>query len=213
MTDSGQEPPSVADIAIRAALSAVPQFGGSLVSVYEGIRDRRAARANEVVAEAAGVDELLLLTQRLQENEELDAALSAAVEAGVRSSLEAKRRLLGRIVRAAVLDDAKVDEATLLIGVLAQIDAPHVRCLEALRRVEETEGAAGRIRDRARGAERETNQAIYEVGLAHPAPVVIALKNLGLLEGSGTYDMQLVQGLTPFGRRLAADLRAAEDPA
>lgn len=148
------------------------------------------------------------LERRLVEDPELDAALVAAVEAAGRTGLEEKRRLLARAVTRAVLDDARVDEATLVIGVLAQIDAPHVRCLEAVRRAEEEAEAAGEVSARAEYAEREIVPRIAEAGRAHPAPILAALTSLGLLEASGTFEgTALVKGLTPFGQALLRELR------
>lgn len=96
--------------------------------LYEGLRDRWAARGSEVLADVAASAPAAELERRLLQDEALDAALTAAVEAGAQTSLRAKRRLLGRVVGRAVLDDARIDEATLIVGVLSQIDVPHVRC-------------------------------------------------------------------------------------
>ncbi|MCA1712797.1 MAG: hypothetical protein LC789_14625 [Actinobacteria bacterium] len=199
--------PGLLDIAVRAAVAASPRLAGSLSVIYEGLRDRHVARAADVMAEAAagiGPDEL---AARLAGDEELDAAFAAAVEAGARSGLPAKRLLLGQVVNRAVLDDALTDEAVLLVGVLAQIDAPHVRCLELIRRAQDEAAAAGEVHERAPHAEREIVHRINAVGSAQPAPVLVLLRSLGLLDASGSYDGEvLVKGLTPFGERLLADL-------
>lgn len=101
----------------------------------------------------------------------------------------------------------------MIIGVLSQIDAPHVRCLEAVHRAEEQAVAAGEISPRAEGAERETVQRIAVAGQGHPVPVLAALTSFGLLEANGVYDgTTIVKGLTPFGRALLNDLRSIEEP-
>lgn len=84
------------------------------------------------------------LEARLRERPELDALLARSMNTAAAWGLEAKRRLLGRVVCQAVLDDAEIDESTLIIDVLAQIDAPHVRCLGAISRAE-AEGLGTRV--------------------------------------------------------------------
>lgn len=203
-----EPPPSIPDILARAAIAASPKLAGSTAVLYEGFRDRWRARAAQVIDEVAAKVPAAELARRLVEDPELDAALLAAVEAAGRTGLEEKRRVLARVVTRAVLDDARVDEATLLVGVLARIDAPHVRCLEAVRRAEEAAEAAGEVAARAQYAEREIVPRIAEAGRAHPEPVLAALTSLGLLEASGTFDgTPFVKGLTPFGQSLLRELR------
>jgi hypothetical protein len=180
--------------------------------IYEGLRDRYAARAEQVVREAvAGTDEAEV-SRRLAQDETLDAAFAAAVEAGARSGLESKRRLLGRVVGRALEDNALVDQAVLLVGVLAQIDAPHVTCLERIRRAEDDALAAGELPARARWAERAIVQRVNDVGGQHPAAVLTVLSALGLVDASGVDDGEvLVKGVTTFGVSLLDDLRAAAE--
>lgn len=212
MHELDEQPPSVPDLLARAAIAASPRLAGSLAILYEGIRDRWVARGSQVLAEVAAGAPVSELERRLRGDDALDASLTAAVEAGARSSLEAKRRLLGRVVARAVLDDSRMDEAMLIVGVLSQIDAPHVRCLEAVRRAEEQAEVAGEVAPRADGAERETVQRIAVAGRAHPVPVLAALASLGLLEAQGVNDgTTIVKGLTPFGLALLTDLRDIDE--
>jgi hypothetical protein len=208
--DAGR--PSLPDIAVRAALTASPRAAGSLLVVYDGLRDRYAGRAEQVVREAvAGLDDEEV-SRRLAHEDILDAAFAAAVEAGARSGLESKRRLLGRVVRRALEDSALVDQAVLLVGILAQIDAPHVTCLEQVRRAQDDALAAGEVAPRARWAEREIVPRVNEAGGQFPAAVLTALSALGLVDASGIDDGEvLVKAVTPFGVALLDDLRAAED--
>lgn len=202
-------PPSLADIAARATIAVVPlsSLSAGLSVLYEGMRDRHQARVDQVSVAAIGQVDPQEVGRRLVERPELDAVLVAALQAGGVSALEAKRRLLGKVVNRAVLDDALVDHATLIVGVLSQIDAPHVRCLEAVRRAEQEAERAGEVESRAPGAERATVARIYEAGRSHPDPVLSVLASLGLLEangvGAGSFT---VKGLTPFGLSLLSDL-------
>lgn len=206
-----REVPSIADIVARAAIQASPRLAGSLSVLYEGLRQRWLARAQEVVNEVDSRSTPDVLSQRLAESEQLDAAFLAAVEAGANSGVGAKRRLLGRVIAAAVLDDAKIDEATLFTGILTQIDAPHIRCLEAIYRAKEQAARAGELSPTARGAEQELNQRVMEAGRAYPAPVLAVLVSLGLLDASVSWDgVALVGGPTTFGEQLLNDLRVAD---
>lgn len=143
------------------------------------------------------------------ESESFDVLVGAAVEAAARSALEAKRQLLGRLVAEAALDDALVDESRLLVGVPDQLEAPHVRCLEAIRRAEQEAEDAGEVMPRARYAEREMNNRIREAGEGQPMSVLSLLSNLGLLETTGSGNEWIwVKGTTVFGRELLDDLHA-----
>ena len=206
------KPPSIADIVTRTALTASPRFAGSLMTLYEGFRARWVARANEVAEEAAAGIGLERLEARLAESEPLDAAFAAAVEAGTSSAMVAKRRMLGRMIAQAALDDALVDEATLYVGILRQIDTPHVRCMEIVYRAEEEADAAGEVHPRADGSEREINQRIRDAAATQPPPVTTLLVSLGLMEAATTWDGRpLVVGLTTFGRSFLNDLRSCAD--
>lgn len=208
---SPQKPrPSIPDILARATLQASPRLAGSLSILYEGARDRWASRGTDVLAAASAVADTATIVARTAQDAQLDAALSAAVEAGTRSGLVAKRRLLGRVVGRAVLDDARVDEATLVVGILSQIDAPHVRCLELLARAEVVARSSGELEEVADGAERPLVQRIVDVGTAQPQPVLAALVSLGLIETTSTWGgSMMVLGVTPFGQHLLDDLREA----
>jgi hypothetical protein len=184
-------------------------MAGSLLVLYEGFRDRRSVRIQEVVERVTEGLPTSELHERLMASDELDAMVANAIEVGARTSLMSKRVLLGRVANAAILDDALLDEAELVVGVLSQIDAPHVRCLEDVFRAEEQARRSGEVQPRARGAERPLIQGVVDAGQRHSAPVVTALRSLGLLDAGGADDAMLVKGLTDFGRSLLEDLRSA----
>ena len=99
----------------------------------------------------------------------------------------------------------------MITGILTQIDAPHIRCLEAIYRAKEEAAKAGELSPTARGAEQELNQRVTEAARSYPAPVLVVLVSLGLLDGSVSWDgVALVAGPTAFGEQLLNDLRVAD---
>lgn len=108
---TGDSPPSWAETAKRATLAAVPYVGGSLQVVYEDVRARRAAMAGETISDIVSATGEELLVQRLAEDPVAEALFVNAVDAAVRTGLEAKRRLLARAVAEAVIDEARLDES------------------------------------------------------------------------------------------------------
>jgi hypothetical protein len=210
---TNDEPPSIPDILARALIKLSPLGSESMTILYEGFRDRRAHRANEALAAMAELVTLEQLEARLVESEELDVVFGNALNAAADSALAAKRRMLGTVVARGVLDDAMVDEATLLTSVLSQIDAPHVRCLEDIHRVQEAVETSGERSPAAAGAEREINQQVLDVARKYPTPVLLSLANVGLLDASTSWDgySDFVLGLTRFGEALLRDLHECDD--
>jgi hypothetical protein len=72
------------------------------------------------------------------EDEEVEVLFIEGVEIAVRSGLKAKRRLLARVVAKAVLDDAEIEPAQLLVQAFRDLDAPHLRALVRIRNAEKT---------------------------------------------------------------------------
>ena len=152
------------------------------------------------------------LSERLEANEELDVLVARAVPAAAESASAAKRQLLARVVKAAVLDDAKIDDSSLVVDVLQRIDVPHIRCLEDVYRAEQGAIASGDLTPTARGAERELTEQVRAVAATYPPPLVQQLQSLGLLDGSLTWDGVIhVTGTTVFGAQILADLRSVTE--
>jgi hypothetical protein len=146
-----ENPPTKADIFSRAVITASPKFAGSAMVLYEGFRDRRQARMRDVelaVRKAIPADEDL--AQRLSESEELDTLLNRALAEAAQSAMASKRRLLGKIVANALLDDAQIDLSMLFATVLAQIETPHIRAMVQIRNAVRAADAAGERSPRAR---------------------------------------------------------------
>ena len=212
MTDEQKPSPAPSHVAIwaEAAVLASPKFAGSLHALYKGYEARRTARVAETLEEVARYCDPQVLADRLGESEELEETFARAVEVAAGSTLAAKRRLLGRVVSRAVLDDARVDEAALLTNVLAQVEAVHIRCLESVHRAKQEALAADEIGPTARGAEQAISQRVIDAAGPFPAPVLTTLVGLGLLDASSSWDGNgLVKGPTVFGEQLLTDLHAA----
>lgn len=194
---------------VRGTLASVPGF--SLVAELAGLGilvagrlDRMRETADEMARAAGGLDEL---QGGLRESERAEVLAVRALEAGADSYDEAKRRLLGRVVGRAVLDDAKVDESELFVFALREMDAPHARALEELRRLEE----AGEHRTPEGPYKPErVSEELSEASRTYATPVVSTLVRIGVVlpatvAGGGV----AVYALSDFGRALLEELRAA----
>ena len=131
-------------------LLALVPFGGTAQVLVEDTRARAANKASCTLDEIVEETGLERLRERLGENPELDALFAQGIDAAARTGYEAKRRLLGRLISAAVLDDAKVDESLLFVLALKYLDGPHIRALESLRRmskeIEQSHGGSDQAR-------------------------------------------------------------------
>lgn len=155
-----------------------------------------------------------VLERRLLQAPELEVLLARAVNAAAASSLASKRRLLARVVQAAILDDAAIDQATLIVDVLEQVDAVHIRCLEAIARAELNSKEAGDWEFTAERAEKPANQRVQEAADDYPSPIIKRLATLGLADASVDWGGHTrVTGMTVFGELVLNDLRQESLPA
>lgn len=178
------EPPEIHYILARAGLQLLPG-GGAFDVLIEGWRERLAYKARRTVAEVVEATGVETLAQRLADDPEVEALFVQGLDAATRTGYEAKRRLLAQLISAAVLDDAKVDEALLYVLALGSLEAPHIRALEAMWRAAE----------RARGgdpARSKTERAIAEREAVRQATrglswaICAALAREGLVINLGT---------------------------
>lgn len=200
------DPPTRGESLVRAAVRLVPVIGESLgICIDDAIARRRrwGHEAAEAMAVEVGNDQLLI--DRLQDDR-LALLLLEAVEAAARSALEEKRRLLGRVVGRAVLDDAQVDEAQLVVAALRGLDAPHIRALERLARA---------ARHSSGWDDLAQQEAVSKASDAEPEPVRAALLAHGAVYGATGYGGSWlgVVRVTDFGMRLLKDLHRAADKA
>lgn len=179
----------------RAALASLP--GGELLATLVDFeRERQVRTALDLVnrvTERTGEEALLA---RVRGSQEISAAFRQAMEAATRTGHETKRRALPHIIVAAVLDDARIDESALLVSALRDLDEPHLRTLEAMRRAGEkieskvaARGVDTRVGPGPSLAERFENSVIAQIKAdtsSVPSVVVVALARAGVIEPRGT---------------------------
>ena len=130
----------------------------------------------------------------------------------MRTGYQAKREMLARVISAAALDDARIDETALYVRALTTLDAPHFRTLEALVRCLDTLGLSTESTHEDVSGVREAIR--MEVGDV-PTPIVTALRREGLIRLSGTYpggEPLAIEAyrVTDFGRALLDELRSTD---
>lgn len=205
-----RDPPELWDTSARMSLSLVPVVGGALQIIWEDVRahhQARLAKTIEEVADATGVDEL---QRRLGEDPEVEALFLQGLDVATRTGLEAKRRLMSRVIAAAVLDEAQVEESQLLVFALRDLDAPHVRALARLWEAQEgaDPGPSVSLAERR----QLISQAVSAAAGREPSPVIVALHRVDAVRSTGLTIGGLGTGeVTEFGQRLLEDLRAADN--
>jgi hypothetical protein len=182
-------------------------FSGKLVVNASRRWQKRGEELVSFILEAVSEEQL---EAAFVAREDVDVLFAQAVNAAANSALASRRLLLARLVQQAVLDEAKVDESVLIVRALTRVDAPHVRCLEAIRRAEENAAAIGELEAVAPGAEQPSNRLVQDAVDQYGGPVLHALVAEGLVAGEVTWDgTSRITGTTVFGQAILGDLRAA----
>ena len=115
--------PSRIEKALRLPLAALP-FGGIVLELLDLAHEQYDSAIAQTVGEITADTGAELLIQRIRDDPEVRATVIEALSAAGRTGLEAKRRALSKLVTAAILDDARVDEAQLLILALRDLEGP-----------------------------------------------------------------------------------------
>ena len=153
------------------------------------------------------------IARRFLQAAEVEVSFTRAINSAAASSLSSKRRLLARVVQAAVLDDAAIDRSTLIIDVLEQVDTVHIRCLEAIACAELESKEAGEWEYTAERAEKPSNERVQVAADRYPSPVIKRLETLGLADASVDWSGHTrVTGTTVFGEEVLHDLRRERLP-
>jgi hypothetical protein len=194
---------AIAETALLASISAIPGVGGPLAVIAERvIGELRRERVVDVAESAFAVTSPEHLVRQLEQNDRLADIFVRATESAMRSSHQAKRRAMGRVVAEAAQDSARIDVAELTIVALSELEAPHFRLLADL------EASAGHYGE------------ALAVSRRYPAPVPAALQRVGAAMNI-TYDggqaaeddglpSPVLSSLTEFGRELLGYVRDSE---
>ncbi len=174
------------------------------------LRYRRGERAYEQAANEARLTPEELLGRILADEHLLDLAADV-VAAASQTHLDAKIRVLGRALAAGVLaaDGAVVDEQRLIVGMLADLEVPHVRVLAQLLKQNESRD----IVRRTETGEVRTTWPYGDLGKALPGfervvePVMAVLIAHGLAaqwEARGGSGSDWAGSITEAGERFLA---------
>ncbi|MCD4533565.1 hypothetical protein LRP67_05675 [Nocardioides sp. cx-169] len=164
---------------LRALLAEMP-VGSFLIELHSGYRERAERRAFDLLNEIAKQVDERLMRDRLQSSEHLESIFWRSMQSAAESTHEGKRRLLGKALANAFLDEVSVDESELISGLLASIDTPHIAALARLSQAEREARESGELPERAQYAERPLIDALREAG-EREHPLV-----LGVLATQGT---------------------------
>jgi hypothetical protein len=185
----------------RPVLPLYAKLSGTLSRTWGG-------RGAESLDEALTRVDASVLESRVEESEGVSVLVVRALQAAADSSLRDKRRLLGQLISESALDDAAIDENLVWVDILAQVDGPHVRCMEAIRRAEREAVAREERGPVAEAAEKPYVPRIQEAANRYPSPVIRVLATLGLIQGTVAWDESTrVTGMTLLGERLLDYLR------
>jgi hypothetical protein len=206
-------------VGLAPGMSMLAEIAG-LGLLVAGRLDRMRQTALEM-RDTAGDEQTLV--KAIQESEDVEVLVIEALEAASRTALREKRLLLGRIIGRAVLDDAPIDEAQLITAALGELDAPHIRALERLRRAEEDIDAHAREQaDKARADEMDPEQgdrawsnrfnsivgdAVRRTGDGEPVSIRATLIRTGVVLPATVLDGGAsIYRVSDFGRQLLAEL-------
>lgn len=218
--DAGEESEGTpAELVLSAALATV---GGGLGGVIGGplgaavaagvsqslvdLARYRLALANEATSraaeEAGGVD---LLVEALHSDERLAMTQLNVMDTAARTSLAAKRRVLGRAVGQAAVDPAEIDTAQLRELALRDLDAPHLQTLARIHDAEATISGTAEPPD-LRKREKSPDE-VREAGLRVPVAVIRGLDRHGLVQTvTGYGGNTILHGITAEGVALLDEL-------
>lgn len=204
MTEANSAQPlaaHIAETAMLALVAAIPVAGGSLSVILGRTLERSRENIHEIVQEAAasaGATEALVA--RVEEDERLSYLLLHALEAGERTTMAEKRRVLGQAVGRASRDPSLISDSELQVRALRDLDVPHVAAMAAI--VAALESHPG----------MRPGMVVREALAGYPAPIIAALVRNGLVEPESTWDdMAGIKGLNAFGGRLLSDLKSRAD--
>lgn len=118
----------------KLLVGLIPGVGGPIASYLQDRRDRQMRRAVEYQAalleQSQSAPEVIL--EQIANDEQLEELFWLTLDAATRTRLEEKRKALGRLMGACLMDDAKIDMCNLFVRALADIDEPEILALKAI---------------------------------------------------------------------------------
>jgi hypothetical protein len=202
----------VTSVGLSLALAPVPG-AGAIQKVIETMVELQRNHGSQTVIEIAdivGGGEVVL--SRIEEHPELRDLLARTVEAAMRSSYEAKRKLLVRAVANAFQNDEAIDPAIMVERALSRLEPIDVRELARLAAVSDSLGPWP-DEERDPGAFHERTGAMVDAGEQIPQPVLVSLVNAGVVLqttnafGGGTH----LHDVSPLGRDIIRGLQEEGD--
>lgn len=176
-----------------AAVSAIPVVGGPFAIVLQATIEadrRRMAQLAAAARDEVGDDDRL--QQRLESNEQLRDMLLESLTAAAKTSNEAKRIAMGRVLAQAVNDDAAIDDSAAMLQALAVLDSPHFALLAKMANLELSDlGGGFRVPEP------------YKSALIAQGVATASVRGIGPIGFT-------VEGINEFGHRLLQWLREAE---
>jgi hypothetical protein len=195
------EAPSWRETLARATLASYPMVGGAAQVLYEDQRARQAAKMGRTIQSIIEITGEPALAAALDRDPYVEALFVNAVDAAMRTALEAKRALLAKAAADPVIDIAKLDESYLIVAALSVLDVPHVRALKAL--AEEWDDVQKHPTDLARWGRSKVWGSL-------PAPIRAGLERTGAARAERTTahrdEPNRQDGITDFGLELIAKL-------
>lgn len=190
---------------LKFAAALVPYRGPALAAYIQDRQDRESRRL-EAFAEGVrdhGAD-LEAILAAATTNPQFAALVDTAFGAAQRSSWPGKARMLGRALADGHLasDDAKLDEAGLLLSTIAALEALDVRILDLLQRIMTDQMPVSETETTGDGLGKGIsvmNLSKYTGGISQPAlgHIVSRLSALGLITTLGRSYQGMSSGWVP----------------
>jgi hypothetical protein len=200
----------------KLLIGLVPVAGGAIAGYLGDRRDRIARRAAEfqtiMLQQSRLTPEEIL--EKIAGDERLEELFWFVLDAATRTSLETKRKALGRLLGERLLDDASVDETELFLRTLAGLESVDLRLLSLIE-------SFGAIRQGVQVKHCLESKVEGGVPRAVAQPLFSNLTSRGLIESDRVIDGGTAEGssddwdsdgylITSFGRDLLRWIREAE---
>lgn len=194
---------------IVVAAKGYPGLVATGAVFLEGLIPKRQRDAEEFVGIVAAAVDPARLAEVIQSDDERRELLWASTQAVMSTGLEGKRILLARVAANAMTSTEPIDEAQIMVAILSELDAPHIRALVRIRDADDRNQKDPGLRDEILQGELRT----------HSYPILAVLARTGVVrQGSEMRSQGLssiayaetlsISGISDFGRKLLEDLES-----